>query len=75
MCLCVRVLSFTREPLLNKSNQTGKIQINSLFKLFPLNVLLNLCALTVVDDPCRAQRRVEMPTGPTVLAEDGASVA
>lgn len=41
----------------------------------PFNVLLNFCALTMIDDSCRAKCWVEMPTGRTVLAEDGAGVA
>lgn len=69
LCMCV-----STESRLN--NRQVKFLIKGLLKhnFPPFNVLLNLCALAVIDDACRAQCGIEMPAGATVLAEDGAGV-
>lgn len=55
----------------SKTDQMGKLSSRESNQSPPLD----LCALTMVDDSCSAQCWVEVPIGPSVLANDGATVA
>lgn len=71
LCLCI----FYNGPSLRKKNNQMDFPSRVSSNTFsPINVLLNLCALTMIDDTCRTQCRVKMTVGAIVLIQNGASV-